>query len=161
MDERSVGISTRAPQWRGGGKFNIALSAVLLLLILGTIWALVYVTGIPRAEEPYTDFYILGSEGMAEDYPGDLVLGESAGVTLGIVNHEGQDTDYTIEVTIDGEKVQEIRYINLTDQEEWQTGVTLVPARAGQAQEVEFLLYKNTGNEPYLTLRLRLNVRER
>jgi uncharacterized membrane protein len=155
-----VSFSLKMPRWRRGGKLNITLSAILLLLILGSIWALVYVTGIPKAEEPYTDFYILGSEGKVEDYPRELVLGEPAEVPVGIVNHEGQNKDYTIEIRINGEKVQEIKSINLADQEDWQTTIILVPDRAGKSQKIDFLLYKNGGSEPYLKLYLRLDVIE-
>lgn len=155
-----VRFCLKMPQWRGKSILDNILSVLVLLLILGTVGALVYVVGIPKAEESYTDFYILGSEGMVEDYPRELVLGQPVEVTLGIVNHEHQNINYTIEVRIDGERVQEIRPINLTHEEESQTKVTLVPTKAGEAQKVEFLLYKDEGSEPYLTLYLWLDVKE-
>jgi uncharacterized membrane protein len=155
-----VRFSLKMPRWSGWGKFNIALSVILLLAIMGTAWALVYVTGIPKAEESYTDFYILGSEGMAEDYPKELILGEQVEITLCIVNHEHQNTDYSVGVRFDGEKVEEIGPINLANGEESQTTVTLVPTKAGEAQEVKLLLYKGEGIEPYLTLYLWLDVKE-
>lgn len=39
--------------------------------------------------------------------------------------------------------------------------VTITPNKAGTNQKVEFLLYKGEGSEPYLTLRLWLDVQEK
>jgi len=39
-------------------------------------------------QEPFTEFYILGPEGKADNYPTDYVLGENGTVIVGIVNHE-------------------------------------------------------------------------
>jgi uncharacterized membrane protein len=147
-------------RWHRRGKLDNTISIILLLAILGTIGTLVYVVSSPRAGEAYTNFYILGSEGMAADYPKELVLGEPVEVTIGIANHERQYTSYNVEVNIDGEKVQEIGPINLANEEESQTTLTLVPTKAGKAEKVAFLLYKVDGSEPYLTLYLWLNVKE-
>jgi uncharacterized membrane protein len=149
----------KLPQWKKQTRLDKALSAILILSILGAIGALVYVVALPRAEEPFTEFYMLGPEGMAEDYPQELVLGEQAEVTLGIINHEHQDDDYNIEVKLDGENVQGIGPISLAHEEEWQEKLTLVPAKAGEDQKVEFLLYKGEGSEPYLILWLWLDVK--
>lgn len=153
-------IRIRMPQWGGGSRLDKAISLVLVLLILGAAAALFYVITTPRAPETFTDFYVLGSEEMVEDYPQELVLGEQAEVTLGIINHEHQDMSYTVEVRLDGEKVQEIAPINLAHEKEWRQKVTLVPAKAGEDQKVEFLLYKGEGIDPYLTLYLWLDVKE-
>lgn len=152
-------LHIKMPRWGGRGRLDKALSLVLLLSIMGAVGALVYVVAAPRAEESFTEFYILGSGGMAEDYPRELVLGEQVEVTLGIVNHEHQNADYNIEVRLDGEKAQEIGPISLAHEEEWQGMVTLIPSKAG-SQEIEFLLCKGEGSEPYLTLYLWLDVRE-
>ena len=149
----------KLPQWNQQSKLDKALSVILMLSILGAIGALVYVVALPEAKEPFTDFYILGSEGMAEDYPQELVVGEQEVVALGIINHEHQDADYNIEVKFAGERVQEMGPIRLAHEEKWQENVTLVPTKVGEDQEVEFLLYKGEGSEPYLTLCLRVDVK--
>jgi len=64
-------------------------------------------------------------------------------------------------MTIDGESVGQMGPILLSDDEEWEDSVPIVPTKAGSDQRVEFLLHKNGGTEPYLTLHLMLNVRER
>lgn len=94
-----------------------ALTIVLVFSVIGAIGVLVYVVASPKTPEKFSEFYILGSEGMAANYPRSLVLGESTTVTLGIVNKEHQDTVYQVAVTIDGEKVQDIRPVNLAHKE--------------------------------------------
>ena len=72
----------------------------------------------PKVGERFTEFYVLG------DYPEELALGEEATVTLGITNHEGQETSYYIEVMIDGVKNGEVGPLILADEEEWEQEVS-------------------------------------
>ena len=115
---------------------------------------------VPEADEGFTEFYILGSEGMAEDYPQELVVGEQEVVTLGVINHEHQDADYNIEIRFDGERIQEIGPFSLAHEQMWQDNVTFVPTKVGTNQTVQFLLYKGEGSEPYRTVYLWLDVKE-
>lgn len=153
-------IRIRMPRWGGTSRQDKAISLVLVLLILGAAAVLFYVITAPRTPQTFTDFYVLGSEEMVEDYPQELVLGEQAEVTLGIVNHEHQDMSYDVEVRLEGEKVQEIASIDLAHEEEWRQKVTLIPTKAGEDQKVEFLLYRGGEIDPYLTLYLWLDVKE-
>jgi len=147
--------------WRDQSPLDRALSIGLVLAVMGAIAALVCVIASPKAEESFTDFYLLGAEGMMEHYPQEVVLSEGVEVTLVIKNHENQDTGYNVTVMFDGESVQAIGPIALGDEEEWREAITLVPARAGEDQKVEFLLYKKgEGGGLYLTLYLWLDVKE-
>ncbi|MEE8471239.1 MAG: DUF1616 domain-containing protein [Dehalococcoidia bacterium] len=152
-------IRIEMPRWGSRSGLDKAIAVVLAISIAGAVGALFYVVTAPKAEDAFTDFYLLGSEALMENYPGELVLGEEVGVTLGITNHERQQTDYDIEVVLEGEKVLEIGPVSLPDGEEWRERVTLVPTRAGEDQKVEFLLYKGEEAEPYSTLRLWLDVK--
>ena len=129
-----IRLHFRMPQWRGQSLLDKALSVLVLLAILGTISTVGYVVGRHDAGESYTDFYILGSGGMVEDYPREAVLGEQVEVTLWIANYEHQNTTYTIEVIIEGEKVQETGPISLAYEEKSQRTVTLAPTKAGGAE---------------------------
>lgn len=137
-----------------------AVCVLLVLAILGAAGALFYVVATPEAEESFTDFYLLGSEGLVADYPRELIVGEQAQVTVGVVNHEHQYTNYRVEVLLGGEEIQETGPFELADEEDWQEIVTFVPDKAGDDQKIEFFLYKGVGAEPYLTLYLWLDVIE-
>jgi uncharacterized membrane protein len=135
--------------------------------------------------EKFTEFYILGLNGNADEYPYAFILNNGKVVsveygtdtpavseqwgrlTLGIVNHEQQNTSYTIVMQIDGsqvgipfqgEIVQSLGPIVLAPEEKWQQEIGIVPQHTGENQEVELQLYKDNGTEPYLTLHLWVNV---
>ena len=150
----------KLPRWGRWSKLDKALLGVLLISMMVGIGALAYAVTTPKVGEMFTEFYIVGSEGLLEDYPQELVLGEEGTITVGIVNHEHQVTSYSIEVKIDGERVQEIGPVSLAHEEKWDEPVTFVPSKAGEDQKVEFLLYKNDESEPYQELLLWLDVKE-
>ncbi len=156
--EPRLGLSL--PQWGAAGRLSKVTSVVLFVSVAGAIAALVWAVSTPSAEEPFTDFYVLGSEGMLMDYPSEVTLGSQAGVTLGIVNHEREDATYGVDVLFDERMALQIGPVSLSDGEEWRDVVALIPTEAGEDQKVEFLLYKGEETEPYLALHLWLDVRE-
>lgn len=144
----------------GQGRWAKALTSLLVLVIIGAVGILAYLIVTPNVGERFTEFYVLGPEGKAENYPSELALGDQGRVILGIVNREYENIEYNVEVVIDGEKVEEFRAINLVHEEMWEQEVGLTLKRTGQRQKVEFLLYRNRDNEPYQELRLWINVKE-
>jgi len=140
---------------------NKALTIILGVLLLCAIGGVIYISVSPAAGERFTEFYILGPEGKALDYPEEVVLGEEAVVIAGIVNHEYQETSYRIEIFIDGRNNSEIGPVVLAHDETWERGVRLQPEKAGEQQKVEFLLYKNEqGTSPAEQLHLWIDVTE-
>lgn len=79
-------------------KIDQALTIILVASILIAFIALIYVIATPKTGEHFTEFYLLGPEGKADNYPQDLSIGENATVIVGVVNHEYQTMNYTIEV---------------------------------------------------------------
>jgi uncharacterized membrane protein len=126
------------------------VSLVLAVVIVVTIVGLGYVAvNTSRVGEKLTEFYILGLDGKAENYPTELKVGEEGKVILGIVNHERQSTSYKVEIWIDGRQAKlriggedrdEIN-IELENEGKWEQKVGFVPQKAGR-QKVEFVLYK-------------------
>jgi uncharacterized membrane protein len=53
---------------------------------------------MPKTGETFTEFYLLGPTGTAEGYPRNLTTNENATVIIGVVNHEHQLINYTIEI---------------------------------------------------------------
>ena len=133
-----------------------ALALVLSLAVLRV--AAYFLATSPGDPETFTEFYVLGPGGKAEAYPSLVRMGENAAVILGVVNREGQDTTYQVEVRIDGENTDSIDNLVLMDGERWEQTVVLIPTHAGEMQKVEFLLSKDGGSEPYRSLHLWLDV---
>jgi uncharacterized membrane protein len=48
----------------------------------------------------------------------------------------------------------------LADKEKWEKQVSFTPTSVGENQKVEFLLYKGGQVEPYLSLRLLIDVKQ-
>lgn len=86
----------------GQGGWNKALSIILVLAVLSALGAIGYASRASNKGEKFTEFYILGLEGQAGEYPSRLAVGEEGQVILGIYNREYETVTYRIEVKIDG-----------------------------------------------------------
>ena len=126
--------------------------------MFGVLGVLGYAIAKPKASEKLTEFYILGANGEAEVYPTNIKLGDSGSVTLDIVNHEYAETSYIIKITVDGVTVNTIGPLVLQLGEKYENPVSFTPQKAGDNQEVEFLLYKNGQSDIYLELQLWVSV---
>ena len=151
------------------GKLDKLLNIILVVFIVIILVLLVYVIFIPKTGEQFTDFYILGPSGIAEDYPTYLIAGENTSVILGIVNHEGQTINYTIEIwlidqtTVFNETTQENESVynhmwfidkitvmlNHTPADieqrwepQWEYNYTFAINKTGENLKLQFLLFK-------------------
>ena len=77
--------------------FDRILGVVLALAILVTIATAIYVIAVPREGEPFTEFFILGNNRTAENYPDQIIPGQMYPMFVGLGNHEYRTTRYTIE----------------------------------------------------------------
>jgi uncharacterized membrane protein len=131
------------------------LSWVLLLAVLAAIGLTALLTQLPPREEPFTEFYLLGNDGIAEDYLFDLRAGRGEPVILGVTNHEGVPTSYVAEIWAAHETI--VGPTNTTHVDSMtQIGTVRVELLDGQTYEqpyqvaisdtnvnkVEFLLFK-------------------
>ena len=57
------------------GIWNRVLYITLVLALLGALGTLGYIIATPKAGERFTEFYLLGLEGKATDYPKELKVG--------------------------------------------------------------------------------------
>ena len=118
-------VNLKLPGIWEGSALNKSLNVILIVAVLGAAGTLIYTVANPKEGEKFTEFYILGINGKAADYPteftivssqepeyriryGDAAVTETAAygmVTLGIVNHEQAATSYEVRMLIDGEAV--------------------------------------------------------
>jgi len=151
---------------------KILLILILIILALLSSGCEEKMNAEPRTEslqEPFTEFYILGPEGIADNYPTDYVLGENGTVIVGIVNHEQKPVNYTLEVELEGMSLPlppDHQYINLEDNETWEKAVTITPPFEGKNMLLGFSLYNENEKKivegeicpPYRDLNLWINV---
>jgi uncharacterized membrane protein len=144
-----------------GSSVERTLTVILVIVIILSVSALVYVVVTPQQGEKFTDFYILGPEGKAYDYPTSVVSGQNSTVIVGIVNHEYIPVNYTMQIAI-----QNTTFLNrdvwLEDNETWEKPVSYTLRQPGDNQKLEFLLYKEYNfTAPYRDLHLWVNVSSR
>ena len=111
----------------------------------------------PKPGERFTEFYILGSNGIASDYPTDLKVGEEGKVIIGIVNHEYENVTYRLEVKFNGSLIYE-EYAVFIENEKYESLFTFTATKKGENQKLAFLLYKDQQIETYRTLHLWVKV---
>ena len=83
-------------------KADKILTAILIISIVLALSVTVYVIAVPKEGEKFTEFYVLGPGGMAEDYPTNLTVGEEGEVFIGVVNHEYAAVTYQLELKVNG-----------------------------------------------------------
>lgn len=135
---------------------------LLVIVILATIGVTGYLIVKPKIGETFTEFYILGPGGKAENYPEQLILGETANVTVGVINHENTPTNYLIKILVSGLENDETGPFLLNDGEKWENVIAFTPKVVGDSQKVEFFLYiSNDMATPINSLHLWINVKDK
>jgi len=139
-------------------KIDRILSAILVLSIVLAIGTLVYVITVPKIGEKFTEFYILGPDGKADNYSTNLKLDSSTNILTGIVNHEYSPVNYTVQIVI-GKDILSSKKLVLNNNETWQNNILFVPNKEGNDEKLELLLFKeNNFTVPYRELHLWVNV---
>jgi uncharacterized membrane protein len=134
----------------GGLALALGMAAVAATAIIVT----------PKPGEKVTEFYILGPEGLAEDYPREVVAARPVTVTMGIANREGVAAEYRVEVYNSGRLIGQAGPVYLETEESDERPVSFAPTEVGDDVKVEFHLYRDDGARPYRSLWLWLKVKE-
>ena len=137
------------------------LTIILIAAIMAGLAALGYTLATTYESENFSEFYILGQDGLAENYPAKLTVGERASVIAGISNYEGKESSYRLKIVMENKNIAELGPILLADDETWEDSVFWIPEVAGDNQKVEFSLYKDDDVQPILEpLHLWVDVNE-
>ncbi|MDH5696409.1 MAG: DUF1616 domain-containing protein [Dehalococcoidia bacterium] len=140
-------------------KLDRALFISLVVAILAALGYFGYLVATPNPGEKFTEFYILGPQGKAENYPQQVLEGTNADVIVGVVNHEQQPARYRVEITINDVRIKEVDIGTLAHQQKWEKEISFFVAQSlGEKQKVEFWLYRDNETEPYLQDPLRLYI---
>ncbi len=143
------------------GRLDRALTVLLILSIVFSLAALVYVIVTPKQGEKFTEFYILGPGGKAYDYPTKVITGNRSTVIVGVVNHEYAQVNYTMKMALSNYSFLD-KNLTLQHNETWEQPVGYILNKVGDEQKLEFLLYRDGNNTmPYRDLHLWVNVSRR
>jgi len=131
-------------------KLNKILLVILVLTVIGLTAAIVYVSVMPRAEDKFTEFYLLNKDGKAADYPNETAAGQPATVTVGLINHEGTDAKYRIQIKGNGAIIDSVETGTIENNQKWERRVDIKMNTAGDNLTTEFFLYMNDGDTPHI-----------
>ena len=120
-------------------KIDKGLSIILIILIILTISMTTYAIVKPKPIENFSEFYILGSNGM-NNYPTILNSGQNASLTAVIVNHENEPKSYRMVLNLNGTKIGE-KNITLENGQRLDIPIIFTAGNPGKS-EFELLLYK-------------------
>lgn len=134
----------------------LALSLIIVIII--AIPLTTYVILKPKESEKFTEFYILGPNGTASDYPTNLTLGQAGNVNVVIVNHEQITTNYHLLIKLNNVTLKN-EDLTLSNNEKKEISFKFSPSITGRNQKLEFLLYKLPDDTTiYRSLHLWINV---
>jgi uncharacterized membrane protein len=162
--------------WAAQDRVNRIIYFVLLGATLLAIFSAAAILLLPNPGEQFTEFYMLGPEGLAENFPRQAAPGQPITVTLGLTNREHAEHTYRVEVWAVDPFSEESRQLvaqsppqTLPPQGtiEWPLTWSMpkvnpgsVATGTGPDQQVEFLLYIDNQPAPYRHLLLWLDVAE-
>jgi uncharacterized membrane protein len=163
-------------------KVGRLLTVILTLILLASILVAVYVIGVPKEGERFTEFFILGENRTAADYPTMILSTKNYPMYIGVASHENRNITYTIEtwgMFIEFDNVTNTsrivsmdpllrRSLTLANNETTNIPYNLSVEKTGY-NRVEFLLFNETVpglevtgsdriNASYRDLYLRINV---
>lgn len=141
----------------GASKKERILSLILIISIIIAISSTVYIIVKPKEGERFTEFYILGPDGKASNYPTNLTPGDNGRVIIGIVNHENTPTSYHLVIASNGTVMDELTF-NLKNKEKKEINYSFTAGDPG-VRKMEFLLFKlPDNNNVYRSLHLWINI---
>jgi uncharacterized membrane protein len=123
--------------------------------IAWSVWLLITQPAVP----PLTEFFALGSDGFAQNYPSTAGRNQPISVSLGVHNLEGQSVEYAIAARTDAGTLAEVAPFRVEPGETRTITVTFSLAEYGFGQRVDLLLYRSgAASEPYRRLALVVDV---
>lgn len=153
------------PRLRGTLLSIHALSALRLACAALAIGVIIHVATTPKQAEEFTEFYLLGNEGRASDYPVLLRRNEPSPIIIGVVNHEADVVTYAISARLDADpsavelcaprtaaqqtNPHSFLTLPLEPGDTWEHAVDVTALTAGERLRLEFLLHGRLTRDGY------------
>lgn len=145
--------------WAAQDRANRLLYAVFAGAVLTAFISAGVILFSPKPGERFTEFYMLGAQGMAEDYPREVSAGQAISVTVGIRNQEGVAASYRVEARDGQGVIGQAGPTLLKPGEKFEGPLVFTPLQTGDDVLVTFALYRDYQASPYRTLKLWLKVK--
>lgn len=179
VEERfSIYIEINPLDWQNYDIIDKALVVATVGLLMASGVLAVHIATTPRTGEQFTEFYVLGENGMADDYPTNLTVNETGRIIIGAINREHESVDYTLvvglgygfenmtreggiqadyNITLESNNTYYDTEFSLNHNEEWNHSLNFSISQPG---EYKLSLYLLRDGEVYRELHLWLEARE-
>jgi uncharacterized membrane protein len=132
-----------------------ALAGVGLLgAVAWSVWAVISQPALP----PLTEFYALGSDGSAQNYPSVAARNVPISVSLAVHNLENEPLEYAVTAQQRLNTVGHIPPFAVAQGETRTATLTIALPDYGFGQRVDILLFRSDGADPYRNLTLVIDV---
>ena len=129
---------------------NKLITLTLILIVVGLLVTIIYLSVAPQAGDRFTEFYILSQDGRASNYPRVLLTGQSIPVIVGLVNHEGNPTSYRILITSNSGIINSIDTEIIPNGQQWERKVDIILNNPGMNRKIEFYLFLEGEDQPHI-----------
>lgn len=144
--------------WASQSALNRLLYRLLAGVLVVAVVASIAIVVLPKPATQFTEFYILGEQGLAESYPVDVVAGQEATVIFGITNREGRTMRYRVQARQGDQVIGERGPFDVASNERFERRLPFVALPSKEEAEVVFLLFREDDPQPYRSLRLWVKV---
>jgi uncharacterized membrane protein len=131
----------------------------LVLVLIGTAAGTGFTMMSSDPSTRTTEFYVLGPNGLVENYPREVTPGQEMQVKVGIRNDEGAPARYRVEVRTQGQLLSQTEPITLESGGTWESPLRYMLTQVGDDQPIDILLFRNDDPKPLRQLGLSVNVR--
>lgn len=144
------------------GSFDRALSIALVVAIGVSLATVGYAVFVPKADEHFTEFYVLGANGTLGNYTTRYTVGVPSPVTAVIINHEGQNITYNLIISENNGTQRGVVYseeVIVPAGQRWEKQIDLVLNQQGNNIQLDLSLYADhLAPLPYRDVHLWVNV---
>ncbi len=99
-DERFVIVVDFEFDFWGMPLLDKALTIGIAVMLVASVVVLAWAITTPRVGERFTQLAILGPDGMVDDYPENLTIGEDGRVLVSVKSFEHRTADYTLAIIL-------------------------------------------------------------
>lgn len=140
------------------GRQSAALNALLVAAVLLAVAGIGYTAAVSEGNHRYTEFYLLteneSGDLVAQDYPESIEAERPNGFHVGIENHGGNETRYSVVVKLQrtlvdngtpevlDEEVVASESVNVAPNRQELRSVNVTPEMRGSQMRLVFLLYR-------------------
>lgn len=151
---QSLGAWWREQDWLNRSLLGVVIGALALAGV-----AIMVLMIMPRPGDRFTEFYVLGPDGLGQDYPHVVTAGEPFTLTAAVRNQEGTTAHYTIFAQIDKQIIGASQGFTIADGTTQTQTLELILPLASADQTLELVLDRRGYPFPYRTLQLWLKAR--